>query len=295
LVIVSAVASYAQNEESQINISVAMPAQCDLEDNAKTILKNKLLSLATSEGVAATECGAIVMVPSLTVTDEQVIEGGMRNIYTIEMQLSVSVMNILNGTVFSTIQANCKSEGYSKREAERNAMKKLDLTTRTEQMRIAKAKIEDYYQNNTEVIIAKAMTLAQQQAYDEALAYLSSYPESMSGYAQVSTAIATIFKKAQTQYCSQLLQEARSYYANRDFESAAAILSMVDATSSCAQEAKQLQAKIKNDVDAEYNNEQALLQESIKSKERIAKATIKAARDVAVAYYKQQKNYVFFW
>jgi hypothetical protein len=285
----------AQSGNSHIYISVAMPQQCELDSNAKTILKNKLLKLATAEDIAATECGAIAMVPSIAITDEQIIEGGMRNIYTNEITLSISVMNILNGTVFSTIQAQCKGEGYSPTEAVRGALRKLDLTAFVPQMHTAKAKIEDYYTNNTSAIIAKANTLAQQQAYDEALAYLSAYPESLSGYTQVSEAIANIFRLAQTQYCSQLIQEARSAYANRDFETATTILSNVEAMGPCATEAKVLQSKIKQDTDAVYADEMNITLEDMKSRERITKANIHAARDIAVAYYKQQSQYIFFW
>ena len=46
----------AENEAEQIHISVAMSQQCPLDNNTKTLLKNKLLSLATQNGVAATEC-----------------------------------------------------------------------------------------------------------------------------------------------------------------------------------------------------------------------------------------------
>ena len=289
------VMAYAQTATEQIHISVAMPQQSTLDDNTKTILKNKLLAIASAEGVAATECGALAMVPETTVTNENTVEGGMRNIHTVELQLTVTVRNIITGTVFNTIQIDCKGEGYSKDEACRTAISRIETAKYTKTIGIAKDKINAYYQANTAAIIAKANTLAKQQQYDEAMALLASYPESLSGYTQVSAAITAIFRKSQTLYCTQLMQAARSAYAQRDFSTATSILAMVDVSSSCATEAGSLQAAIKHDTDAVYNNKIAIERERLQAKERLATATIQAARDVAVAYCKRQKEYVFFW
>ena len=88
---------------------------------------------------------------------------------------------------------------------------------------------------------------------------------------------------------------ARSAYAQRDMTTASELLSLIDATSDCAIDARKLQQAIKRDADNVYNNEIALERESRQAKERIATASINAARDVAVAYCKRQTKYVFFW
>lgn len=288
-------AASAQDAATAVGISVAMPQNCMLENNTMTMLKSKLLGLATADGMSATDCGAIAMVPEVTVSDEQIIESGMRNTTSVRLHISISVLNIFNGTVFSTIQADCKGEGYSGSEARRNAIRNMDLKTCEAEFRNVKSKIVAYYNANTPAIITKANTLAAQQEYEEALAVLSSYPESLPGYPQVSAAMVSIFKLAQTRHCSQLLQEARSAFANRDYATAASLLAMIDATSSCAQEAKTLQNAIKRDADIMYANEIKAESEQRKANERVAQATIKAARDVAVAYFKRQTRYVFFW
>lgn len=49
------------------------------------------------------------------------------------------------------------------------------------------------------------------------------------------------------------------------------------------------------DNDAVYKNEIEANREERKSKERMLTATINAAKDVAIAYFKREKNYLFFW
>lgn len=283
----------AQAEDTYI--SVAMPNNCVLDNNSKSLLKNKLLAMASTEGVASMECCAIALVPEVNVLNKELVEGGMRNIVTTELTITITVRNILTNAVFSSTTINTKGEGYSDAEAIRTAIRKIEPDRYVQFIKTAKTKIIDYYRSNTSALIAKANTLANQQRFDEALATLSSYPESLSGYPQVAKAIAAIFKKAQTQYCSEILLAARAAYAERDFEGAAGLASTIDGSSNCASEAKALLNSIRNSADQVYRDQVNAERQERQSKERVATATIKAARDVAVAYYKRQNNYVFFW
>lgn len=285
--------SFAQN--SDVFISVAMPTNSILDSNTKTILKNKLLAICTAEGVAATECGAIAMIPDVSILDEKLVEGGMRNIYTTELCITVSVRNVITNTVFNTLSISTKGEGYSKVESLRSAIKKIDENMYGSFAQATKKKVADYYSSSAAALINKANTLSAQQQYDEAIALLATYPESLAKYPQISTTIQKIYQQYLTQNCEEVMMMARAEYAKRNFERAADLAASVDPTCSCFNSAKSLLASIKKDADIVYQNEFDDRRESLKSKERIATATINAARDVAVAYYKRLPNYIFFW
>ena len=47
-------------QTDNVYISVAMPSNYTLDSNTKSILKNKLLQILSTKGVAGTECGAII-------------------------------------------------------------------------------------------------------------------------------------------------------------------------------------------------------------------------------------------
>lgn len=276
-------------------ISVAMPSDSPLDNNTKSILKNKLLNIASVEGVASMECSAIAMIPEINILNKELVEGGMRKITTIELSITITVRNILTDAVFNAITFSTRGNGYSETEAMRSAIKTIEPGKYLQFIKTTKEKIVTYYRNNTSSLIAKAKTLASLQQYDEALATLSSYPESLSGYSQVTITMRTIFKQAQTHYCSEILQAARSAYAQRDYEGAAELASTIDANSSCGTEAKALLNSIRKGSEQEYRNQLEMERQERLSKERVATATIKAARDIAVAYYKRQNNYIFFW
>ena len=295
-------------QSGDIYISVATPQNCLLDSNAKTLLKNKILNAVAENGVAATECSALAFVPEICIMEEDKVEGGMRTIYTRKLSITITARNIITNTVFGSVQLTSNGEGYSMNDANRSAINKINMQTELYRSFVeeTKRKVIDYYDKNTSSLIAKANSLATQQEYDEALALLSTYPETLSGYPKVSVAISEIFKKSQTKYCSEIMQAARAAYAQRDFAGAAEIAASINSGSSCASEAKQFLAQVKRDSDREYNdqlamereknrNQVALERERIRSNERVHTATTNAAKEIAKAYYQRQTRYVYFW
>ena len=308
----SIITIFAQAKD--VYISVAMPNNSVLDDNIKAILKNKIVTIASTNGVAATECGAIVIIPEINVIEENKIEGGIRNIFSTQLELSLSTRNIITNTIFNSVQLSYRGEGYSIEEAKRSAIKKISTTdTRfTSFINETKAKIYDYYANNSSSLINKANTLASQQLYDEALALLSTVPESLPDYAKISEAIIQIYNRCQSLYCDQIMLSAQAAYSKRDYESALAIATSINPQSSCMEESKQLIAQIKKDLDDEHaekiamekeiieiekeriRSEERIERERMHSEERTSARMINAVRDIASAYYKRQTSYIFF-
>lgn len=283
-------------QSTNVYISVAMPSNLTLDNNAKSILKNKLLHIISIQGVAGTECGAIIISPEVDVVNSNIIGGGMRQIISVELGIAVTIRNMITNTVFNTIQISVTGEGYSDDEAKRSAINKINVYSPeyVNFVEVAKLKISDYYEINTAAIIAKANTLASQQLFDEALALLATYPEALSNYAQVANTMTSIFRKCQTQYCSQILLSAQAAYSQRNYNEAAELLTMIDAQSSCASQAKALLSTIKKDMDRQYNDMLIIEEKRNKSNERIKSLQIKAVRDIATAYFQRQTEYIFF-
>lgn len=284
-------------QANNIYISVAMPNDCILNSNTKSILKNKLLQILSTKGVAGTEYGALVIVPEVKIINSNSIYGGMKQILSVELGITVTVKNMITNTIFNTIEITSKGEGYSDSEAKRSAINKIDAqnTDYSRFVENTKLRISDYYRNNTTVLITQANTLASQQLFDEALALLSTYPKSLPAYTEVSNAMTTIFKKYQTQYCSQILLSAQAAYSRHDYTEATELASIIDSQSSCAEQAKALLKAIKKDMDKQYNDIIAMEKEKIRSEERIKSAQINMIKDIATAYFKRQTEYIFFW
>jgi hypothetical protein len=287
----------AQGQDQKIHIVVAMTADCPLDNNTKSILKHKLLQMIVRQESTADECGAIVIVPEVNLLNTEKVTGGMRNIMSVELSVTLTVRNIITNTIFNTLQLFTRGEGYNTEQAAKIAINRLNTTDMvcTNFVETTKQRIVTYYQNNINSILTKANTLATRQNFDEALALLGSYPESLSGYARVATAINTIFKKSQTQNCSQILLAAQTAYSQQNYVEAAELVMMIDAQSSCTTEAQVLLANIKHHLDKLHQEQLEQDKEERRTNERIVQAQIKAVREIATAYFKRQDAYIFFW
>lgn len=88
---------------------------------------------------------------------------------------------------------------------------------------------------------------------------------------------------------------AQAAYSKHDYTEAAELVSMIDAQSSCATQAKALLNSIKKEMDKQYNDIISMEKEKIRSDERIKSAQIKAIKDIATAYFERQTEYIFCW
>lgn len=295
LFLMGATHCFAQTED--VAMAVATPNGSNIDANTQAILKSKILQIATAaDGVAGTEVGGIIIVPEISTLNSKTVNAGMRNIHSVEISLTLTVRNIFTNTIFNTLQTTHLGEGYSAEEAVRTAISKIDAHSPayTNFISTSKTKVLDYYTSNTSAIVAKAQTLAKQEQYDEALAFLSTYPASLKGYSTISKTISDIFNQYKTDNCNQLLMMARSAYAEQNLEEAAELLAMIDAKSSCGDEAKRLQKAIRQANESLYQEQMAMERERMQSEERTTNAQINAIKDIATAYYKRQTSFIFW-
>lgn len=131
--------------------------------------------------------------------------------------------------------------------------------------------------------------------YEEALSLLFSCPSTLANYNSVNTAISNIYKQYQRNECGNLLLQAQTEYSNGNYEACAEMLKQIDTTSPCATEAKTLCQRIKQSRDTEAKQIIALIENQAKREGDLEKQRIKAARDIAVAYYKQHTNLVLIF
>ena len=102
--------------------------------------------------------------------------------------------------------------------------------------------------------------MATMQQYEEALALLMTYPQTLPGADEVNRAAITIYKSYQNSICSQLLSEARSAVAVQDYAAAASTLAQIDSESDCHEEAVRLSKQIGNEIKAQQPENEKLIQ-----------------------------------
>ena len=278
-----------------IEIGFVIPTnQDEISVNTARILRSRILPAFTAEGIETSEVSSIAIKPELSSTNYQEAEGGMRNIHTSEVQINLICQNLITGTVFASRTFSLQGQGYSADDLVKSAFSQIKLDDENVRLFLhtAKRQILSYYSRNLRAVLDRAQTYAQLHQYEEALSLLFSCPSTLANYNSVNAAISNIYKQYQRNECGNLLLQAQTEYSNGNYEACAEMLKQIDTTSPCATEAKALCQRIKQSRDTEAKQIIALIENQAKREADLEKQRIKAARDIAVAYYKQHTNLI---
>ena len=181
----------------KIVLGVTFQNGCSQETiSLKPQLQNKLARLATQAGCSSFGEHAFVICPDIIINDVDVVEGGMKNIYSIQGELYISVLDRSNNVVFATTSYSFKGSGTDKTSIIRNTILNINYTNISSVFDEAKRKILSYYQSQKELIFSRAEAYAQKGAYDEAITCLMVIPEELVDIQKQSVAKAIeIYKK----------------------------------------------------------------------------------------------------
>ena len=273
-----------------INVGVVVPNENrdGVNQSVFNMLSTKLERMITTGGACSVNGGDIVLFPVFDYTSDEVIEGGMRNINSVNFDLTVKVISISGHTTFGIYTWSLKGKGFSKSEAVRDAVNSLNTNDVGFAIFLTgvKTKMEKFFISNRKSMIAQAKTLATQKQYEKAIALLYAYPSSLSGYSEVLSAMNTIYKQYQRDNCSQVLQQARAMFATHDYEEAQALIYDLDASSPCAKEAKTLTNQIRQQINSDIAAERADAVTRMKIAADIEKSRINAFAYIVSSYYK---------
>lgn len=283
--------AFSQPTTNDVCIGVVCPESLEyFSQSGLSRLSQKMEQIATNNGVAAFYDGAFVMFPKLAVHDIQTVEGGMKAIETLKIDLTINVLQMATKTIVGSIPVVLSGSGYSIEEATSNAISKINARDPKYSSFLSdcKNRIIDYDEKNCKNSILKAKTLASQQRYEEALALLALYPESLPSYSLVSAAIVDIYKDYQKERSAQLVLEAKSAIAVQDYDLAANLLAGVDPESPSYREALRLIETVKKSVTKEKQDAIDRAWKLYNSEIALEKHSINAAKEVAKAYYSNQ-------
>lgn len=139
--------SYATIFAQGIEIAFALSVgNCQLSDNTAKMLRSKFLPAMTESGVETAEVSTIAIKPEISFVNKQVVEGGMRNIHTSDIQFNFVCTNLATSTTFASCVVTVRGEGFSDDDAIKNAISKLSAQDKrlTDFVNKAKDKIIDY-------------------------------------------------------------------------------------------------------------------------------------------------------
>jgi len=262
------------------------------------MLLNKLNQIITNNGISDNGYNSrFIITPNITVLSKNVTATAPPKV-ALNLEVTFYIGDGIAGKLFSSETVQIKGVGTNETKAYMAALRQIKPKNALIQNLIVKGKkrIIEYYNNNCDLIIKQANTLASQNKYEEALAAMVSVPEVSTCFNKIESKMNTIYIKAINTSCSRKLNEAKSIWAaNQNLDAAnkaGAILATIEPEATCFEEVKALYANI-----AERIRTKELLDRDWEYKLRVLdlkKTAIKAARDVGVAYARYHRHYVVY-
>jgi hypothetical protein len=285
----------------RISISSYIPDQIEgLPSSAHANLKNKLNQIATKHALGSNAIQSrFVMTANVVVVSKDITPTAPpMHAYVIEVTLYIG--DGVEGTLFSTASITAKGVGETETKAYMSALNALKVSDPKfkDFVEVGSQKIVQYYNSTCDFIIKEAQMLASTNNFDAAIYKLASVPEvCKSCYEKAMDAVQPIFQAQIDRQCNIDLAEAKNIWnVNQNqygADQAIVYLGRIDPRASCFNEAKTLTAAIGNRIRELEKREWDFKLQQYNNDVELEKATIRAVRDIAVAYAQNQPSVIY--
>lgn len=305
--------------QKDITLSVYVPEKIELTQDAKDLLRTKLLQTVTNNGLAESLSNSrFIITAALAITSKDILPGPPQMIAQ-NLSITLFIGDALDNKIFSSVTISLKGVGTNENKSFIDAIKSInpkrkDLIEFVEQ---GKNKIISYYDSHCDQILNDAISLAQKEKYDEGIYILSLVPSACSScYAKCSDKINELFVARINQDGKNKLSEANAIWAAtgnlNGAEKVIDLLSKIhidanskkDAENLISQISTKLQADEKREWDfkmKQYEDEVKMEQQRMKMMEesdirnsQLQSEQLNAARQVAFEYAKNQPKTVTY-
>lgn len=283
------------DDAARIALSAYMDPSSSIPNNAKKTLKDRMQKIITKNGMGSAKNTRFIMTANVRELNLEKSETAPV-IYIYNLEVNLYIGDGIDGTLFSSCSLEVKAAGDSKDKAYMAALKKIKASDPQYQTFIneGKKKIVDYYTAKCDFIITKAQAKAKNQDFDAAIAELMQVPDVCKEcYDKCMAAAQPIYQEKINQEGVKLLAEARGVWsAGQDVaaaEAAAAILAQVNPQSSAFAGAESLNAEMAKRVKELDQREWDFMLKQQQDEVDLEKASIKAIRDIGVAYGENQQ------
>lgn len=300
--------AYSQNalgksdDAARITLAAYVPQQIDkMPDAARSILANKLNQIVTQNGMGgAANNERFIITANVNVISKD-LTATAPPMTALVLEVTLYIGDGFVGTKFSSTSISVKGVGESETKAYISALKGISPTNSNIQSFVGngKSKIIEYYNSKCDFIIKEAQTLVSQNNFEEAIFKLTSVPEVCKEcYDKCMDAVGPIYQKQIDRECKSKLMEANTAWnAAQDSygaDTAGGFLAQIDPNASCYKEALALSNKIAQRIKEIDQRDWKLQLKEQQDNVDIQKATIKAIRDIGVAYGNGQPKSVTY-
>jgi hypothetical protein len=284
----------------RLSIAAIVPDEAGLPAETQTMLQNKMMQIATQNGLGASaERAQFAMVPVIAIISKDVTPTAPPQI-ALTLELSFYIVDALSQNIFSQTTVSLKGVGNTEERAYSQALR--NLNPRQGQFRgfvdRGKEDIIAYYNSQCDVIITGSQALADQQQYGEALFLLMSVPDvSRECFQNCMALSADIYKRYADQKCEEYLAQAKAAWAAKELDKVAQSLGKITPDMSCYLQGQQLVNLVTSTVEAEGASSWEFKMTKYDDQIDLQKMRIEAGKEIAKswAYYGAAKYFDWNW
>lgn len=288
-------------DKARIILNTYIPDQVEgLTASAKSNLENKLSQIATSNGLGGSDAMSRFIITANVSVLSKDITPTAPPMYAFTIEVTMYIGDGIEGTNFSSHSVTLKGAGTNETKAYISALKNLKTNDPQYQVFIekGKTKVIEYYNSKCNLIIKGAQALASQGQYEEAIYNLSIIPEVCKDcYDKSMDAVSTIYKFQIDKVGKASLVNATNSWNSSQNVSGASLageyLAQIDPNASSYKEAQKLADKISKKITEIEKKEWDFKMKEYQDDVDIRKQTIEAAREIGVAYGKNQPKTIY--
>lgn len=285
----------------RIILNTYLPDNNSIPSEANKALENKLNQITTNNGMGGSIANPRFITTVVVNIGTKDIVAGPPQMIVQNMELTLFIGDAITNTIFYNTTISLKGVGTNENKALIEAFKTINPKNKEiiAFLEEGKNKIINYYSTQCDFIIKNAQSLEKQEKYNEAIYNLSLVPEVCKEcYFKCADLLTLVYQQKIDADCASKLSKAKLAWSSQKnqqgAELASNILTEINPKSSCYKELEKLITQISTKLSADEKVKLDLQLKDYNDRMALENETIKASREIAVEYAKNQPKTITY-
>jgi len=272
--------SQTDNPVQDLDLQILSPK---LDENIPTSVA--FINVFTQNEIVNKKESTFTLQPFLSLIEFGQIEG-IANEETVQLELHFMVKNVFSGQTILVFSHKLSGSGKSQNAAINRALNNIRPQRKVYTSFISKMqeKVDKYYGEDCNNIIADAQRAIDQNEYQKAIAILYAIPKNSDCRTSNQSLLDQTYRQFQTQGCQALIQKAEVAILKKDYKDAINLIGQVDTNSPCKNQAQQLLKTVTAKVDEQTAKKMDFLNKVYKDNVDIEKARQQSMKSISNTY-----------
>lgn len=300
-VTVTAYSQVSSDDFGRIVINTYLSEKLNIPAEARQLLETKLNQVTSNYGMGGSNVNPRFIITAKVNINSKKTLAGPPQMVSQKVDITLFIGDAITNTVFSNTTLALSGVGSNENTAFIDAFNTMNTKNKAIETFVTegKNKIIAFYKSQCDFTIADANTLAIQQKYDEAIFKLSLIPEvCQECYSKTLEKTAEIYQLKIDAEGEMKFQQAKAAWMSSKDENGAknalGLLATINPNAKCQPKVNELYKTIETKLTAEEKRKRELALKIYNDNLNLQKSAIKAYRDIAVEYAKNQPQTIVY-